>query len=128
MNSKLFVGNLAYSTTEEELRELFGQAGSIRAVTIPMDRATERPRGFAFVEMESPAEAQKAITLCNGQTLSGRQINVNEARPPEQRNGAGGSRGGDRDFGGGRDFDSNRGGDRDRGDRRGGGGRSDRRF
>ena len=136
MNSKLFVGNLAYSTTEAELRELFGQAGTIRAVTIPMDRATERPRGFAFVEMDSPAEAQKAISMCNGQTLGGRQINVNEARPPEQRSNGGG--GGGRDFGAGRDFggggrdfgggerDRDR-GDRDRNNRRGGG-RDDRRY
>ncbi|MCL5274701.1 MAG: RNA-binding protein [Chloroflexi bacterium] len=123
MNSKLFVGNLAYSTTEAELRELFGQAGTIRAVTIPMDRATERPRGFAFVEMDSPAEAQKAISMCNGQTLGGRQINVNEARPPEQRSGGAG---GGRDFGAGRDFGGG-GRDRDRGDRRGGG-RNDRRY
>jgi RNA recognition motif-containing protein len=127
MNSKLFVGNLPYSTTEEELRELFGKAGNIRAVTIPMDRTTERPRGFAFVEMESPAEAQRAITLCNGQMLGGRQINVNEARPPEPR--AGGFGGGrDGGFGGGRESgrDSfSRGGDRDR---RSGGGRNSRRF
>lgn len=125
MNSKLFVGNLAYSTTEEELREFFGQAGTIRAVTIPMDRATERPRGFAFVEMDSPAEAQKAISMCNGQMLGGRQINVNEARPPEQRSAGGGGRdfgGGGRDFGGGgRDFG---GGGRDFG---GGGRDKDRR-
>ena len=126
MNSKLFVGNLSYSTTEEELRELFSQAGNIRAVTIPMDRTTDRPRGFAFVEMESPAEAQKAITLCNGQMLGGRQINVNEARPPESRGtfGGGGAGGGSRE--GGRDGgrgDFNRGG----GDRRSGG-RPQRRF
>ncbi len=106
MNSKLFVGNLSYSTTEEELRELFGQAGTIKAITIPMDRTTDRPRGFAFVEMESPAEAQKAITLCNGQMLGGRQINVNEARPPENRGGFGGGPGG-----GGRE-NSHGGGDR----------------
>jgi RNA recognition motif-containing protein len=86
-----------------------------------MDRTTDRPRGFAFVEMESPAEAQKAITMCNGQMLGGRQINVNEARPPENRGGfgGGGMGGGGRD-GGGRDF--NRGG----GDRRSG--RPQRRF
>jgi RNA recognition motif-containing protein len=124
MNSKLFVGNLSYSTTEEELRELFSQAGNIKAVTIPMDRTTDRPRGFAFVEMESPAEAQKAITLCNGQMLGGRQINVNEARPPEARSsfggGGGGTGGGNRE--GGRDF--NRGGGRDGGR----GGRPQRRF
>lgn len=122
MNSKLFVGNLSYSTTEEDLRELFGKAGSIRAVTIPMDRATDRPRGFAFVEMESPADAQKAITMCNGQMLGGRQINVNEARPPESRGGGGGfGGGGSRDGGGRGDFGRDN-------DRRGGGGRSNRRF
>jgi RNA recognition motif-containing protein len=119
MNSKLFVGNLSYSTTEEELRELFSQAGAIKAVTIPMDRTTDRPRGFAFVEMESPAEAQKAITLCNGQMLSGRQINVNEARPPEARTSFGGGNGGGNREGG-RDFS------RDGNDRRGG--RPQRRF
>jgi RNA recognition motif-containing protein len=118
MNSKLFVGNLSYSTTEEELRELFGKAGTIRAVTIPMDRTTDRPRGFAFVEMESPADAQRAITMCNGQMLGGRQINVNEARPPEPRAGFG-SGGGGRDSG--RDFGRG-------GDRRSGGGRNNRRF
>ncbi len=149
MNSKLFVGNLAYSVTEEDLREFFGKAGAIRAVTIPMDRATERPRGFAFVEMDSPADAQKAITLCNGQMLGGRQLNVNEARPPEQRTGGGGgfSGGGERSsggFGGGGERSSgggfgggerssgggnSRGGNRDRGDRRGGGNRnSDQRY
>ena len=144
MNSKLFVGNLAYSVTEEDLREFFGKAGAIRAVTIPMDRATERPRGFAFVEMDSPADAQKAITLCNGQMLGGRQLNVNEARPPEQRTGGGGGFSGGGGFGGGGERSSgggfgggerssgggnSRGGNRDRGDRRGGGHRnSDQRY
>ena len=118
MNSKLFVGNLSYSTTEEDLRELFGKAGNIRAVTIPMDRTTDRPRGFAFVEMESPAEAQKAINMCNGQTLGGRQINVNEARPPEARGASGGPREGVRDFGRSGGRNDRRGGGGDRGDRR----------
>ena len=122
MNSKLFVGNLSYSTTEEDLRQLFSKAGTIRAVTIPMDRATERPRGFAFVEMDSPAEAQKAITMCNGQMLGGRQINVNEARPPEAR-GAGGAGG----PGGGREGSREGGRDGGRGNRRGSD-RGDRRF
>jgi cold-inducible RNA-binding protein len=126
MNSKLFVGNLSYSTTEEDLRELFGKAGNIRAVTIPMDRTTERPRGFAFVEMDSPAEAQKAINLCNGQMLGGRQINVNEARPPEAHGGPGGNRETSREGGrdGGREFSRSGGG---RNDRRSGD-RGDRRF
>lgn len=97
MNSKLYVGNLSFSTGEAQLRELFSQAGVIKAITIPMDRITNQPRGFAFVEMESPADALKAIKQCNGQELDGRAIKVNEAKPPEARTGgAGGSGGGDR--------------------------------
>ncbi len=85
MNTKLYVGNLSYETTEQDLRELFGQSGNIRSVTIPNDRMTGQPRGFAFVEMETQAEALVAIKSCNGQELRGRQIKVNEAKPPEQR-------------------------------------------
>ena len=85
MNTKLYVGNLSYDTTEGDLRELFGKVGAVRSVTIPTDRMTGEPRGFAFVEMESPADSAKAINACNGQTLGGRQIKVNEARPPEAR-------------------------------------------
>ena len=110
MNSKLYVGNLSYDTTENDLRELFGKAGNVRAVTIPTDRMTGQPRGFAFVEMESAADAAKAISMCNGQSVGGREIKVNEARPQEARGGGGfgggdrgGSRGGSR--GGGRDRD-----------------------
>jgi RNA recognition motif-containing protein len=87
MNNKLYVGNLSYDTDESALRELFGKAGNIRSVSIMMDRMTNRPRGFAFVEMETPAEALKAIQMCNGQEVDGREIKVNEARPPEARNG-----------------------------------------
>ena len=94
MNNKLYVGNLSYDTNEAKLRELFGAAGVIRAVTIPMDRMTNQPRGFAFVEMESAADALKAIKLCNGKEIDGREIKVNEAKPPENRsNGGGGDRG-----------------------------------
>lgn len=123
MSSKLFVGNLSYSTTEDDLRALFAEAGAIVSVTIPMDRATERPRGFAFVEFASPAEAQKGIQLCNGKMVGGREITVNEARPPENRGGGGGG------FGGGRDGGSRDGGGRDGGGRRdfGRGGGNDRR-
>ena len=96
MNNRLYVGNLSYDTTEAKLRELFSQAGAIRSVSIPMDRMTNQPRGFAFVEMETPADALKAIKLCNGQEVDGREIKVNEAKPPENRNG-GGSSGGNRD-------------------------------
>lgn len=96
MNNKLYVGNLSFSTGEAQLRELFAQAGVIRSVTIPMDRITNQPRGFAFVEMESPADALKAIKLCNGQELDGREIKVNEAKPQEARTGGAGGGGGDR--------------------------------
>ncbi len=104
MNSKLYVGNISYDTTEAMLREAFGKAGVVRSVTIPMDRMTGQPRGFAFVEMESATDALKAIRLCNGQEINGREIRVNEARPPEDR--GGGSRGdrGDRGDRGGRRY------------------------
>lgn len=95
MNNKLYVGNLSYNTTESSLRDLFSQAGNIRSVSVMMDRVTNQPRGFAFVEMETPAEALKAIQMCNGQELDGRALKVNEAKPPEQRSsGGGGSYGG----------------------------------
>ena len=110
MNNKLYVGNLSYSTDEAALRGLFSQAGTIRTITIPMDRMTNEPRGFAFVEMESPADALKAIQLCNGKELDGRELKVNEAKPMEARTGGFGGGGG--------------GGGGDRGNRSGGAGRS----
>lgn len=124
MNTKLYVGNLSFDTTEAQLREMFGQAGAIRSVTIPMDRATDRPRGFAFVEMETGADALNAIKMFDGKEVDGRTIRVNEARPPEQRSGGGGFGGGERRGGGGGFGGGGR-------DRRGGGGgrdRRDRRF
>src|SRR5512140_2004308 len=90
MNNKLYVGNLSYDTNEASLRELFSKAGAITSISIPMDRATNRPRGFAFVEMESPADALKAIKMCDGQEVDGRAIKVNEAKPQEARTGGGG--------------------------------------
>jgi len=88
MTTKLYVGNLSYETTEEELQELFAQAGGVASVALPTDRDTGRPRGFGFVEMSSEDEARKAITMFNGQTLRDRQLKVNESRPREE----GGSR------------------------------------
>jgi RNA recognition motif-containing protein len=85
MNNKLYVGNLSYNTDEAALRELFSKAGSIRSVNIIMDRMTNQPRGFAFVEMESPAEAHKAIQMCDGEEVDGRALKVNEAKPQEAR-------------------------------------------
>lgn len=88
MNSKLYVGNLSYQVTEDELREMFGQAGSIQSVAIPLDRMTNQPRGFAFVTMETDAEAQKAISMCDGRTLGERQIRVNISQPKESAGGS----------------------------------------
>jgi RNA recognition motif-containing protein len=125
VNTKLYVGNLSFDTTEAQLREMFGQAGAIRSITIPMDRATDRPRGFAFVEMETGADALNAIKMFDGKEVDGRTIRVNEARPPEQRSGGGGGgfgggerRGGGGGFGGGGRDRRGGGGGRDRRDRR----------
>ena len=87
MNSKLYVGNMSYSTTEDELRDLFMQAGTVTSVAVIMDRETQRPKGFAFVEMSSQAEAQKAIEMFNGRSLGGRDLWVNIAQPREERGG-----------------------------------------
>jgi cold-inducible RNA-binding protein len=100
MTTKLYVGNLSYETTEEELQELFTQAGGVTSVALPTDRETGRPRGFGFVEMASEEEARKAITMFNGQTLRDRQLKVNESRPREE-GGGGRSGGGFRSGGGG---------------------------
>jgi RNA recognition motif-containing protein len=99
MGNKLYVGNLAYSVRDENLQEAFGQYGTVTSAKVMMDRDTGRSKGFGFVEMGSDAEAQAAINGMNGQSLEGRAIVVNEARPREERPGGfGGSRGG---FGGG---------------------------
>jgi cold-inducible RNA-binding protein len=95
VNTKLYVGNLSYETTEQDLQDLFAQAGGVTSVALPTDRETGRPRGFGFVEMSSEDEARKAITMFNGQTLRERQIKVNESRPREDgggRSGGGRSR------------------------------------
>ena len=87
MNSKLYVGNLSYSTTENELRDLFMQAGTVASVALIMDRETHRSKGFAFVEMSTQAEAQKAIEMLNGRSLGDRELRVSIARPQEERGG-----------------------------------------
>lgn len=94
MNSKLFVGNLAFSTTENELRDAFAAHGTVVEVTVMMDRATGRPRGFGFVTMGSAEEAEKAISALNGAQMGGRAVTVNIARPREDRAGGGGGGGG----------------------------------
>ncbi|HWQ99632.1 MAG TPA: RNA-binding protein [Candidatus Methylomirabilis sp.] len=85
MPAKLFVGNLPYRVTEDELRQAFSQAGNVTSVFIPMDRETNRPRGFAFVEMEDEAQAEKAISSLEGADMGGRPMKVNLARPMEER-------------------------------------------
>jgi RNA recognition motif-containing protein len=93
MNTKLFVGNLSFNTTENDLQDAFASHGSVTEANLMMDRTTGRPRGFAFVTMGSPEEAQKAIEAMNGANLDGRALTVNEARPKTEHAG-GGSRGG----------------------------------
>lgn len=114
MATKLYVGGVSYGTTEDSLREAFAQAGNVVSAKIIIDKMTGRSRGFAFVEMGSEEDAQKAITLWNGKELDGRTLTVNEARPLEERaprtGGSGGFRGGN---GGNRDYGSgNQGGSR----------------
>jgi RNA recognition motif-containing protein len=96
METKLYVGNLAYSTTEDDLRALFADAGTISSVALIKDRDTGRSKGFAFVEMSSQAEAQKAISMFNGKALNERELTVNIARPREERGRFGDRRGGKR--------------------------------
>jgi RNA recognition motif-containing protein len=102
MGRKLYVGNLPFQTEEPELQDLFATVGSVQSVTVMRDRATGQARGFAFVEMSTDEEAQKAISQLNTHQLGGRALTVNEARPQAERSGGfggGGGRGGG--FGGG---------------------------
>ena len=101
MGNKLYVGNLAYSVRDESLQSSFGQFGTVTSAKVMMDRETGRSKGFGFVEMGSDAEAQAAINGMNGQSLDGRAIVVNEARPREERPGGFGGGGGGRSGGGG---------------------------
>jgi cold-inducible RNA-binding protein len=93
MGTKLYVGNLPFSTTENELQELFAQAGAVQEVTLMQDKFTGKSRGFAFVTMSSEQEAQNAISQLNGKAIEGRPLTVNEARPREPRPAGGGGRG-----------------------------------
>jgi RNA recognition motif-containing protein len=104
MSTKLFVGNLSFNVTENQLQDAFAAFGSVVETNLMMDRATGRPRGFGFVTMSTPEEAQKAIDGLNGKDLDGRALTVNVAKPREERpGGGGGSRGGYGGRGGGRD-------------------------
>ena len=107
MSNKLFVGNLSFNTTENDLQDMFAAHGTVVEANLMVDRVSGRPRGFGFVTMGSPEEAQKAIEALNGASVDGRNLTVNVARPREERSGGGGggggggSRGPRRDYGGG---------------------------
>ena len=103
-NSKLFVGNLSFNTTENDLQDTFAAHGTVSEVNLMMDRESGRPRGFGFITMSTPEEAQAAIDALNGKSIDGRALTVNIAKPREERTGGGGG-GGRREFssgGGGR--------------------------
>jgi RNA recognition motif-containing protein len=106
MSTKLFVGNLSFNTTENDLQDAFAAHGTVTETNLMVDRATGRPRGFGFVTMSTPEEAQKAIEAMNGVSLDGRALTVNEARPREER--SGGGFGGGRRQGGDRSFSNRR--------------------
>lgn len=101
MSVRLYVGNLPFSVTEQELEELFGQIGVVESASLVTDRDTGRSRGFAFVEMDSRESADAAIANLNGREIDGRALTVNEARPKENRGPRGGGFGSGRGFGGG---------------------------
>jgi RNA recognition motif-containing protein len=137
MSMKIYVGNLAYQTTSEDLEQLFGQSGEVESAVVIQDRETGRSRGFGFVEMVNAEEGEAAIEALNGADFQGRSLTVNEARPREERGGGGGgfrggSGGGRGGSGGGYGGGGGRGGSgggyggggggRDRGDRGGYGG------
>jgi RNA recognition motif-containing protein len=99
MSNKLFVGNLSFNTTENDLQDAFAAHGTVLEANLMMDRMTGRPRGFGFITMSTPDEAQKAIAALNGKEVDGRALTVNVAKPREERTGGGGGGGG---YGGGR--------------------------
>ena len=117
MSTKLYVGNLSFNTSTQDLEQMFAEFGTVQSTNIIEDRETGRSRGFAFVEMSSKEEAQNAISSLNGKEIDGRSLTVNEAKPREERSGGGG---GNRGGGGGR------GGYGGGGGNRGGGGGSSR--
>jgi len=112
MSTTVFVGNVSYDATENELQDLFAQHGTVTDVNLMVDRVTKKPRGFAFVTMESKEAAENAIKALNGADLRGRKLTVNEARPREERPPRSGGDRGDRGGGGGGGYRGDRGRDR----------------
>ena len=92
MGRKLYVGNLPYTVSQQDLEETFGKCGTVESVNVITDRSTGQSKGFAFIEMSSNAEAQKAIQDINGSSVEGRALTVNEARPQEKKSGGGGGK------------------------------------
>ena len=109
MEYKLYVGNLSYTTSETDLQTLFAQAGAVKSVALIKDRDSGRSKGFAFVEMETQADMQNAISMFNGKDFQDRALSVSIARPREERSGSGGGFGGNRRTGGGGGYNSDRG-------------------
>ena len=102
MSNKLFVGNLSFNTTENDLQDAFAAHGTVTETNLMTDRVSGRPRGFGFVTMSTPEEAQTAISALNGQQVDGRALTVNIAKPREERTGGRGFSGGHREHGGAR--------------------------
>ena len=130
---KLYVGNLAFATSSQDLQELFASAGTVESASVVEDRDTGRSRGFGFVEMSSKEEGEAAIAQFNGKEVNGRALNVNEAKPRENRSGGGGGRGfggggGGGGRGGGGGYGGNRGGGGGYGGGGGGGGNREPRW
>ena len=98
MNTKLFVGNLSFNTTENDLQDAFAAHGTVTEANLMMDRATGRPRGFGFITMATPEEAQKAMDALNGKDMDGRALTVNEAKPRQEGGSGGRSSGGRREY------------------------------
>ena len=122
MSMKLYVGNLSFQTSSEDLQQLFSQAGTVESASVVEDRETGRSRGFGFVEMSTNEEGQAAIAQFNGKEINGRSLTVNEARPREDRGGRGGGGGGRGGYGGGGGGRGGGGGYGGGGGNRGGGG------
>ena len=122
MNTKMYVGNLPFAAQEQDIRELFSQYGGVTEVFLPMDRESGRPRGFAFVTMDSAEAMNASINAQNGQEFMGRKLAINEARPREERPAGGGGGGGRGGYGGGGGGEGGGGGGGGRGGYGGGGG------